>query len=240
LAAHEPEERGRDQILADLQLEMTDQELEERLHKLVKADILADGSSNFRYRGLGDRIFAMVFRRIYGEEIDRVNAASIEDDFLRQLDTARRQIAWHKGLAAEFKVRYRLLAASLRGATLGDIVTNSQEALTLDRFTTINKARFYIDQEHSVEIDLHAISEHAEGTDLMVEVKDWKREATPASVRRFVEVKETLASHLKRKTVFLFYSEGGLSMESAAMLTEAGILILDAERLASYETPSGD
>ncbi len=48
---------------------MSDQELEGRLHKLVKADILAEGSSNFRYRG--DRIFAMVFRRIYGEEIER-------------------------------------------------------------------------------------------------------------------------------------------------------------------------
>jgi len=46
LAAHEPEERGRDQILADLKLDMSDQDLEERLHKLVMADILAEGSSN--------------------------------------------------------------------------------------------------------------------------------------------------------------------------------------------------
>ncbi|MCP4656764.1 MAG: hypothetical protein GY856_15230 [bacterium] len=60
LAAHEPEERNRDEIRTDLDLDMTDEELEERLHKLVKADILADGSSNFHYRGLGDRIFAMV------------------------------------------------------------------------------------------------------------------------------------------------------------------------------------
>ncbi len=86
---------------------MTDQQLEERLHKLVKADILADGSSNFRYRGLGDRIFAMVFRRIYGEEIERVNAKAIEDDFKQQLATARGQVRWHKGQAAEYRVRYR-------------------------------------------------------------------------------------------------------------------------------------
>ncbi len=80
--------------------QLTDQDLEERLHKLVKADILADGSSNFRYRGLGDRIFAMVFRRIYGEEIEQ----AIEDDFKKQLDSARRQAAWQKGQAAEYKV----------------------------------------------------------------------------------------------------------------------------------------
>jgi hypothetical protein len=104
LAAHEPEERGRDQILADLKLDMSDQDLEERLHKLVMADILAEGSSNFHYRGLGDRIFAMVFRRIYGVEIERVSAQSIEDDFKKELATAQRQIARYRGVAAEYRV----------------------------------------------------------------------------------------------------------------------------------------
>ncbi len=246
LAAHEPEERGRDQILADLELDLTDQELEERLHKLVKADILADGSSNFHYRGLGDRIFAMVFRRIYGVEIERVSSAAIEDDFKRQLDTARRQAARYKGQAAEFKVRYRLQAASLRGATLADIVTGPplppgepQATSALDRFATIRKARFYLDQEASVEVDVHAASERADGIDLMIEVKDWQKEVTRDVVRRFIEVKEALAGHLERQTAFLFYSETGLRQELAAMLAEAGILILDPEKLASFETPAG-
>ncbi len=246
LAAHEPEERGRDQILADLELDLTDQELEERLHKLVKADILADGSSNFHYRGLGDRIFAMVFRRIYGVEIERVSSAAIEDDFKRQLDTARRQAARYKGQAAEFKVRYRLQAASLRGATLADIVTGPplppgepQATSALDRFATIRKARFYLDQEASVEVDVHAASERADGIDLMIEVKDWQKEVTRDVVWRFIEVKEALAGHLERQTAFLFYSETGLRQELAAMLAEAGILILDPEKLASFETPAG-
>ncbi|MCP4659500.1 MAG: hypothetical protein GY856_29180, partial [bacterium] len=248
LAAHEPEERGRDQILADLDIDLTDGELEERLHKLVKADILAEGSSNFHYRGLGDRIFAMVFRRIYGVEIERVSAAKIEDDFKRQLDSARRQIARQKGRVAEYQVRYRLQVASLAGASLADIVTEESwsrrdaqevpQGAVLDRFTTIRKAHFHLDQEHVVEIDLHAVSERDDGTDLMVEVKAWEREVTQDVIRRFVEVKEALAGHLGRKTVFLFYSEIGLRDEPAAMLAEAGILVLDAAKLASYEMPS--
>jgi len=245
LAAHEPEERGRDQILADLDMDMTDGELEVRLHKLVKADILAEGSSNFHYRGLGDRIFAMVFRRIYGVEIERVSAAKIEDDFKRQLDSARRQIARQKGQVAKYQVRYRLLAASLAGATLADIVAEPspgwgvQEMLgaTLDRFTTIHKAHFHLDQEHLVEIDLHAVSELRDGTDLMIEVKAWEREPTQDVVRRFVRVKASLAGHLERKTVFLFYSESGLGKEPAALLAEAGILILDPAKLARFEMP---
>ena len=50
------------------------------MHKLVKADILAKGSSNFHYRGLGDRIFAMVFRRLYGVEIERVELGAVIDE----------------------------------------------------------------------------------------------------------------------------------------------------------------
>ncbi len=56
-------------------------------------------------------------------------------------------------------------------------------------------------------------------------------------VRRFVEVKEALEGQLKKKTVFLFYSESGLSSEAVAMLRSAGIQVLDAEKLAGFEAP---
>ena len=127
------------------------------------------------------------------------------------------------------------------GAALADIVTKEPPPnLTLDRFTTIRKGRFYLDQEHSVEADLHAVSENDDGTDLVVEVKDWEREPTGEAVRRFIEVKEAIGGHLERKTAFLFYSESGLREESAATLTEAGVLIVDVKKLAGYEMPSSE
>ncbi len=182
----------------------------------------------------------MVFRGIYGTEIENVSRASIEDDFKRQLDIARRQAARYRGAAAEYRVRYRLQVASLAGATLGDIVIGEVPPnLDLDRFTTIRKAHFHLDQEVAVEIDLHAVSESDDGTDLMVEVKDWQREVTPDKIRRFIQVKEALAGHLVRKTAFLFYSEGGLREEAAATLAEAGILVVDANKLAGFEMPPG-
>ena len=100
LAAHEPEERTRAQILEHLDLTLTDDELEERLYKLVMADILAQGSSNFHYKGLGDRIFAMVFRRLYGAEIERITVGEVERDFKRELAAAKGRISVHKGAAA--------------------------------------------------------------------------------------------------------------------------------------------
>jgi hypothetical protein len=241
LAAHEPEERDRNQIAVDLKLDLSDGDLEKRLHQLVKADILADGSSNFHYRGLGDRIFAMVFRRIYGVEIQQVSLARIEDDFKKQLDSARRQAAWHRGQAAEYRVRYRLYTASLSGATLADIVVGEvPPELTLDRFATIRKGHFHFDQTHHVEADLHAVSERADGTDLVVEVKDWERPLTRDIAEAFADTKKTLTPHLQRQTAFLVYSEGGVSPEASVLLAEAGVLLIDAVKLAGYEMPSSE
>ncbi len=238
LAAKEPEERSRRQIRTDLELDMPDDELDKRLHQLVKADILADGSSNFHFRGLGDRVFAMVFRRIYGAEIDDMSVKEIEDEFKQELATAKGQAAHHKGSAAEYKVRYLLFAASLRGATLADIVTEgAPEGITLGPFVTLRKARFHVDMERSYEIDVHAVSERQDRADLMVEVKSWKRMVTEDAVRRFIKAKEALADQLERQTFFLFYSESGLSKEGTTRLAEASVLILDPEKLARYEAP---
>ena len=221
---------------------MTEGELEKRLDQLVMAHILAEGSTRFRYRGLGDRIFAMVFRRIYGEEIERVRLGEIESDFKRELAAAKGRISVHKGAAAEYRVRYRLLVASLRGATLAEVVGDPDGSLAETRrgpYTVNHTARVYVDQETSVEVDLHAVHEDDDGTDLMIEVKDWEREPAEGVVRRFIEAKNALAGHLRRKTVFVFYSESGVGEEAAATLHEAGILVLDPEKLASFEASSG-
>ena len=109
----------------------------------------------------------------------------------------------------------------------------------LGPFKVIRKARFYDDQETSDEVDLHAVHERDDGTDLMIEVKDWKRKPSLDAVRRLIEVKETLEGQLKRTTVFLFYSESGLSEEGVTMLRAAGILLLDAEKLAGFEATPG-
>ncbi len=257
LAKHEPEEKTRREIRDDLGLTMTEAELEKRLKQLVMSDILARGSSDFRYRGLGDRIFAMVFRRIYGEEIDQLSVEQIDEDFKRELKSLKGQLSVYKGKLAEHRVRYRLLVASLspsgdqggetrRGATLADVVrdgplggtqggSHSEDTTPIGPFARICKAHFHVAHDTYVEVDLHAVCEDDDGTDLMIEVKNWEKEPSEGVVGRFIEVKEALAGKLKRKTVFLFYSESGLSEGAAARLDGAGIRVLDGKLLAGFE-----
>jgi hypothetical protein len=128
---------------------------------------------------------------------------------------------------------------SLAGASLDDIaVGDVPDGLTLDRFTTICKGRPHFDLETSVEIDLHAVSEKDDGTDLVVEVKDWERPLTHDAAAAFAETKEKLAPLLARRTAFLLYSESGVSPEASVALAEAGVLVVDVDKLAGYEMPS--
>ncbi len=69
----------------------------------------------------------------------------------------------------------------------------------------------------------------------MIEVKDWEKEPSEGVVRRFIEVRDALEGKLKRKTVFLFYSESGLSEGATARLAGAGIRVLDGKLLAGFE-----
>lgn len=236
LAHHDPESRTRKQIREDLDLTMSEGDLEKRMHQLVYSDILAYGRSYFHYKGLGDRVFAMIFRRLYGAEVEQLDEPAMEAEFKRGLAALKGQLANTKGALAEHRVRYRLLLASLRGATLADVVHQAPTSDTpLGPFDRIRKARFHLDQERSVEIDLHAVHKE-DGPDLMVEVKDWEGMPSREAIQRFVDIKTMLADQLERKkTIFLFYSENGLNDDGAAILADAGILLMDPKKLAAFE-----
>ena len=253
LARHEPKVRTRTQIKDDLKLEMSDPELDKRLKQLVHADILAQGETNFHFRGLGDPVFAMIFRRIYGAEIEQVSVKQIDEDFKKKLAgveeklaSAKGEVSVYKGEAAELMVRYQLLLASQRGAVLADLCAPSNISpedgkRRLGPFRSIRKNRFYVDHKRSFEADLHAVYDQSAdggGVDLIVEVKAWERGVPRSAVEHFIEMKEAVSPQLVRRTVFLFYTESELAQNLAALLREAGIGIVDPERLAGYEASS--
>ncbi|MCP4146866.1 MAG: hypothetical protein GY757_03855, partial [bacterium] len=69
LCKHRDREITRKELLDDLNLEMSDGELEKKLKALVKVDIINQGQTNFDYRGVRDNIFDKVFRGVYEKEI---------------------------------------------------------------------------------------------------------------------------------------------------------------------------
>jgi hypothetical protein len=90
---------------------MTDGELEKKLKALVKSDIISQGTSNFRYRGVGDNIFDKVFRGVYEEEIRAFDVKVIKEEYNEALEKFKKQYYsllgkynYQKGYFAEYAI----------------------------------------------------------------------------------------------------------------------------------------
>ncbi len=231
LARYGSEERNRKQIMEDLKLDMSDGDLEKKLHKLVKADIIQRGATNYDYMGLGDPIFAMVFRKEYQKEIDQVNIGEIEDDLNRKLKSLKGKVAHFKGIAAEYRLINRLLFLGLERVPAAQVFAGEPHDLVLGPFSSMSKHSFHLDQEKRVEVDIYAKAKSADDPDLVVEVKDHANPPNAAHIKAFIKTKALLWEKLKRPTAFLFYSERGLSEVQVARLKEAGVMWSDGKRL---------
>ncbi|MCP4146956.1 MAG: hypothetical protein GY757_04315, partial [bacterium] len=91
LCKHKDRELTRKELLDDLELEMLDQELEDKLEVLVKADIINQGTTNFRYRAVDDNIFDKVFRGVYQDEIEHLGVDQIKKEFRNSFEELKKE-----------------------------------------------------------------------------------------------------------------------------------------------------
>ena len=233
LAHHGENERTRKEILDDLNLDIDDYDLEKKLHKLVKADIIAGGRSNYVYQGLGDPIFAMVIRKKYQQEIDQVPIQNIEGDLYRQLKQVKGAVAYYKGVNAEYRILNRVLFLGQKRTPAANAFHGVPEGFELGPFAGIGKRKWHVDQEHSLEADLYAEAEDTNGSDLIMEIKHVENLSGLAMIEAFIAKCEQLRERLPRPTTFAFYSETGFTDVQAARLEAAGIMYSDGNKLFS-------
>ena len=238
LARHGEQEFSRTQLQEQLKLGLSDSQLQERLDKLYMADIIGRGSSFFRYKGLGDPIFAMVFRKAYGEEIERLAPAKIAAEIDRQMTQTQRQTAWRKGLVGEYMVRYHLMMAAQRGIALDTLVFNPIVQQPLTRFVSMNKERISTGTESFREVDIYARAQASESIDLVVEVKNWQQPPNNTQLQRFIQLKDQLQAKLQKTTGFLLYSEAGFKTDQETLMQQHGIMYTHAGKLTAYEHPT--
>jgi hypothetical protein len=116
LSKYRDREWTRAELREALNLEMPEKDLEKKLKALVKTDIINQGSSNFRYRGVNDNIFDKVFRGVYEEDIREFDPKVIRQEYSDELKKEKKRYKsllgkfnWLKGYHAEFLILNRLL-----------------------------------------------------------------------------------------------------------------------------------
>ncbi|KPA13054.1 hypothetical protein MHK_006773 [Candidatus Magnetomorum sp. HK-1] len=104
LCKHKDKMITRDQIEQDLNLGMTNGELEKRLKAFVKSDIIEQGTSNFRYQAVSDNIFEKVFRGIYQDEIDGFDPKEIRNEYQQLYKKLQGEFNKYKGEFSEYVI----------------------------------------------------------------------------------------------------------------------------------------
>jgi hypothetical protein len=233
LARHGQKEITRAEILKEIKHGLTEDQLEKRMRELVFTDMIARGTTNMHYKGLGDPVFEIVFRRLYEAEIGRAEHDKVEKDIERKLIQVRNRANYEKGLLGEYRLMKRLEEAVEQKRTLKDLVVNPVRGFTLKSIASIRKERIFISHEVSVEIDLYLKAEQGKGSDFAIEVKSWKRKLPFKEVKTYLERVKLLKKKLDpKKTGFILYSQKGFTQKQLELLKQEKIMMMDGT--ASY------
>jgi len=233
-------ELTRKELLDQLQLDMTDEELEKKLEALLRADIINRGQTHFDYRCVQDNIFDKVFRGVYQKEIEHFEITEIKKEYSQALEELKRQYRrllgkynYHKGYFAEYLILDQL---RLHAQRKNDLLKSITRHLPLDfhfsEYSYVWKYDFAPKYSKSFNIDIFARSA-APGDYWIIgevksrEVKKFSQEEAVEFERKFDEIK-TLEK-IERAVGFIF-SRSGFTKEAEDYCRERGIAISDDER----------
>ncbi|HOX65364.1 MAG TPA: hypothetical protein PLB79_06090, partial [Thermotogota bacterium] len=207
------EERTRAQMIKDLNLDMTDFDLQMKLLQLIKADLISFGSTAFRYTIAQDKTYELVFRRLFQDEIDH-----FIPDIRKELRQEMGRTSYEKGKFREYLVRERIK----KPFNLKDLAENGID-LTIKPKTILERETVKVGLRDR-EIDLIVKG----SVELWIDVKDTKGKYGKRDADRWIEIKNTI-NEISPKTLFATYSQNGYTTSAKELLVSSGIYVLKGE-----------
>ncbi|MCI0471565.1 MAG: hypothetical protein L0Y73_07910, partial [Candidatus Aminicenantes bacterium] len=240
LCKHRDRELTRKELLDDLKLDMSDEELERKLEALVKADIIKQGSSNYRYQGVKDNIFDKVFRGVYEEEIQEFDAAVIGKEYNEKFETLKQQYrrlqgkySAQKGYFAEYLILDEL---KYRARKKNDLLKSITRYLPADfnfcEYARVWKYDFAPEFSRSFNIDIFARAVTPGDYSIIGEVKSrdikkFSKEEAIEFEKKFAELKKV--ENIDRVVGFIF-SRSGFTQDAEDYCRENRIACSENER----------
>jgi hypothetical protein len=233
LCQHRDREVTRAELLEKLPLDIDDAELEKKLKALVMADIITQGTSNFRYRGVNDNIFDKVFRGVYEEEIHEFDVKVIRKEYSQELKKEKERYNrllgkynYRKGYFAEYLLLDQL---KLHGRENNELLKSITRYLPVDfDFCDYSRVwKYHSSPEYArvFSVDIFALSANAGDYSIIGEVKnrDHKKFSKDEAIRfldKFAAIKRM--ENLERVIGFIF-SCSGFTKEAETYCREKGI-----------------
>jgi hypothetical protein len=239
LSKYRDREWTRAELREALNLEMTEKDLEKKLKALVKTDIINQGASNNRYRGVNDNIFDKVFRGVYEEDIREFDPKVIREEYSHELKKGNKRYKrllgkynLLKGYHAEFLILDRLLRARRNNELLKSITRYLPADFEFCEYSRVWKYHASPGYAREFSVDIFARSVSSDVYSIIGEVKN--REFKKFSIEelkefqlKFAEIKKR--ENLERAVGFIF-SRAGFTKEAEEYCREKGIACSEDER----------
>ena len=233
-------ELTRSEIKKQLNLKMTDNELEKKMEALVKGDIIDQGQTHFDFRCVQDNIFDKVFRGVYQKEIEHFEVGEIKKEYTQKIDNLETQYRklqgkynYHMGYFAEYLILEKL---RMQVHEKNDFFKSITRYLPGDfNFCLYSRVwKYDCSPEYSkrFNVDIFARADNPGDYSIIGEIKNrdqrkFSREEVMEFERKFNEVKKY--EKLERVLGFIF-SRCGFTAEAEEYCREKGIACSDDER----------
>ena len=240
LSKNRDRELTRQELMNELKLEMSDEELEKKLKALVKADIIKQGQTNFDYRGVQDNIFDKVFRGVYEKEIREFDVRVIRKEYVEELEKLKKQYnrllgkySCRQGYFAEYVILDQL---RLHGRKKNELLKSITRYLPGDfDFCDYSQVWRYDSSPgyaKSFSLDIFARAQSRDDYSIIGEVKSrelrkFSKEEVMAFEKKFSEVKKL--ENIERAVGFIF-SRSGFTKDGEDYCKEKGIACSEDER----------
>lgn len=219
-----------------LNLELSEEEIYERLVLLSESDVILRGASDIQFRGLQDGTLNLILRHRFEEQIEGFEP-DFQADFQAQLAALqadkkrmRGRISYLEGMIAE-----HLLALELRSKKhlrLTDYFTNVTDTRPLNLIDVQERVPFQRADGKGEEIDILAQAD--DGRVIMVEVRKRQEKTGLQAVTDLRDNALTYAQRLGVTVLPAFLSLGGFTEEARAFCLAQGISMADEIAYAGF------
>ncbi len=240
LCQNREREVTRKELLEKLPLDMDDVELEDKLKALVKADIIKQGISNFRYRGVSDNIFDKVFRGVYEEEIGDFDVGVIGKEYREAFEKLKKRYErlqgkfnYQQGYFAEYLILDQLkFRAREKNELLKSITRYLPDDFDFCEYTRVWRYDSSPEYARGFSVDIFARSGNPDNYSIIGEVKSrevkkFSKDEVMVFEKKFESVKKL--ENIGRAQGFIF-SRCGFTKGAEDYCKERGIACSEDEK----------
>ncbi|HLP58394.1 MAG TPA: hypothetical protein VK186_06175, partial [Candidatus Deferrimicrobium sp.] len=240
LFKYKDRELTREEIRNQLNLDMTDEELEKKLEALVKGDIIDQGQTHFDFRCVRDNIFDKVFRGVYQKEIEHFDVKDIGKEYAKSFEKLKRQYRrlqgkYHsqKGYFAEYLILDQLKYRARKNNDSFKAITRYLPGdFNFCEYSRVWRYDSSPEYSRNFSIDIFARAARADDYSIIGEVKS--REVKKFSKEEAVTFEKKLAEVKKHenieRAVGFIYSRCGFTAGAEEYCKEKGIACSEDER----------